>query len=174
MALIHQRRIVDDRWRLAPDDRAVPNSGAVIVSLARWQREAEMLRNRRAGIGVRLAAGDPVQALAADLQTLDLIAIEFDAFTEGRGYSQARLLRERLGYGGELRAVGDVSRDRVAFMERSGFDSFELRAGEDPHATLEHFNEISVHFQPAADRRPCAARRRGWRGHGPHDNRSPP
>jgi len=168
MALIHRRKIIADRWRLAPDDSAVPNSGAVIVSLARWRREAEMLRNRRAAIGVRLAAGDPVQALAADLQTLDLIAIEFDAFTEGRGYSQARLLRERLGYGGELRAVGDVSRDRIAFMERCGFDSFELRAGENPHAIIEYFDQISVRLQPAVDRRPYAAYQRGWREHASH------
>ena len=168
MALIRQRKIVDDRWWLAPDDGAIPAGGAVIVSLARWQREAATLRDRRGELGVRLAAADPVETLAPDLATLDLIAIEFDAYTEGRGYSQARLLRRRLGFEGELRAVGDVSRDRIAFMERCGFDSFELRAGEDPHAVIEHFDQISVRLQPAVDRRPYAAYQRGWREQASH------
>jgi len=163
MALIHQRKIVDDPWRPAPDGAAVAGPGPLIVSLARWRSEGPTLREGQAAVGVRLAAQDPVAALAADLAALDLIAIEFSAFTEGRGYSQARLLRERMGYTGELRAVGDVSRDRIAFMERCGFDSFELRAGEDPHATLDYFDEISVRYQPATDRRPCAAHQRGWR-----------
>ncbi len=163
MAILRNRRIESDPWRHVPDGEPLPAAGPVTVSLGRWLAEREALAARSDPLGVRLGPEDPVDALAGDLGRLALVAIEFPSFAEGRGYSQARLLRERHGFRGELRARGDVGRDRLAFLERCGFDAFELRPGEDPAAALAALEEIPVVFQPGADRRPFAARLRGLR-----------
>ncbi len=158
-----------EHWRHVPDDEAVPGHGAVTVSPARWRGEREALAAREAPVGLRIGPADSVDELIPELSRIDLVEIEFPVFTEGRGYSQARLLRQRLGYRGRLRATGDVSRDRLAFMRRCGFDSFQLRAGEDPGAAGAAFDEISVRFQPAVADDDFAARRRRWRGVGAND-----
>jgi uncharacterized protein (DUF934 family) len=95
-------------------------------------------------------------AIADDVGRLGLVALEFPRFTDGRPYSHARLLRQRLGYRGELRAVGNVLRDQLLFMRRCGFDAFELPDGADVAAWLSAFDEISVFYQPAADGAPPA------------------
>ena len=93
---------------------------------------------------------DDLPALLANANKLSMIAIEFAAFTDGRGYSMARMLR-RDGYQGEIRAVGDVAMDRIDFMHRVGFNAFELRNDQDAAQVLSKIGEISVHFQPSAD-----------------------
>ncbi len=161
MRMIRRRAIVDDDWLHVPDDAPVPAGRRVTVSLARWLRafeDGEVLPS-----GVRLAPADAVERLAGLLDRLELIVLEFGAFTEGRGFSQARLLRERLGFAGELRAIGAVTRDRIAFMERCGIDAFELAGAEDPHEALTAFAELASPYQPAADGVEIVARRRGWR-----------
>ena len=161
MRMIRRRAIVDDDWLHVPDGDPVPAGRQVTVSLERWLRafdEGEVLPS-----GVRVAPGDAVERLAGLLDRLELIVLEFGAFTEGRGFSQARLLRERLGFAGELRAAGAVTRDRIAFMERCGIDAFELAADEDPREALSAFAELALPYQPAADGAEIVARRRGWR-----------
>ena len=93
---------------------------------------------------------DDLPALLANANKLSMIAIEFAAFTDGRGYSMARMLR-RDGYQGEIRAVGDVAMDRIDFMHRVGFNAFELRNDQDAAQVLSKIGEISVHCQPSAD-----------------------
>ncbi|MFO1421669.1 MAG: DUF934 domain-containing protein [Candidatus Competibacteraceae bacterium] len=149
-SVIKDRRIVEDRWRHVADDAELPD-GPAIVSLARWTRERALLLERGEPIGVRLPNTANVAALAGDLSRLEVVALEFPKFADGRAYSQARLLRERCGYRGEIRAVGDVLRDQLLFMARSGFDAFELRADRDPDDALEAFGEFSESYQPAAD-----------------------
>ena len=149
-SVIKDRRIVEDRWRYVADDAELPD-GPAIVSLARWSRERALLLERGEPIGVRLPNTTNVANLAADLPVLEVIALEFPKFADGRAYSQARLLRERYSYRGEIRAVGDVLRDQLLFMARSGFDAFELRADRDPDDALEAFGEFSESYQPAAD-----------------------
>ena len=149
-SVIKDRRIVEDRWRHVADDAELPD-GPAIVSLARWSRERALLLERGEPIGVRLPNTTNVANLAADLPVLEVIALEFPKFADGRAYSQARLLRERYSYRGEIRAVGDVLRDQLLFMARSGFDAFELRADRDPDDALEAFGEFSESYQPAAD-----------------------
>ena len=102
-------------------------------------------------VGVSLQPDDDLSLLTPYVDKLDLIAIHFPKFTDGRGYSLARLLRQRLGYRGELRAVGEVLRDQLYFMARCGFDAFELRDSYNPEAALSAFTEITVHYQAAAD-----------------------
>ena len=93
---------------------------------------------------------DDLSSLLANANKLSMIAIEFEAFTDGRGFSIARMLR-RNGFEGEIRAVGDVAMDRIDFMQRVGFNAFELRDDQDAAQALTKLGEVSVHFQPSAD-----------------------
>ena len=159
--IIANRRVVEDGWRLldahallAPgEDGFVPDLpfGDVIAPLRLWRLRREELIGRAGRCGVLLAADEPPEALAPDLARLDLVAVRFDKFSDGRGYSVARLLRERYRFRGELRAFGDVRRDLLSFLERAGFDAFELRDEDDAGAALSAFDEIRV--QPPAFRR---------------------
>lgn len=108
-----------------------------------------------------LEPGDDPGALAGSLERLTVVAVNFPKFGDGRGYSIARLLRERYGYRGELRAVGQVARDNLYFMAQCGFDAFELRAGEDPKEALAAFNDFSEAYQASVARpQPLFRRRR--------------
>lgn len=99
-----------------------------------------------------LEAGDDPGALAASLGRLKVVAVNFPKFGDGRGYSIGRLLRERYGYRGELRAVGEVARDHLYFMAQCGFDAFQLRAGEDPQEALDALNDFSEAYQASVAR----------------------
>jgi uncharacterized protein (DUF934 family) len=98
-----------------------------------------------------LANGDDdLPSLFTNASKLSMIALEFDTFADGRGFSMARMLR-RAGFQGEIRAVGDVAMDRIDFMQRVGFNAFELRDDQDVTQVLSKFGEVTVHFQPSAD-----------------------
>jgi len=145
--------VVTDPWRVLDDEAAAPDGAPVIVSLDRWQREGDALARRNAPLGLLLAPDTPPAALAeADLDRFAVIALDFPAFTDGRGFSLARLLRRRFRYRGELRAVGQVLRDQAAFLRRCGFDTVEP-APEDLPAWRAALSEISLVYQPAEDRR---------------------
>ncbi|HUM90003.1 MAG TPA: DUF934 domain-containing protein [Candidatus Competibacter sp.] len=149
-SVIKQRRIVEDHWQHLADDGDVP-TGPVIVSLARWRRDRKMLLERGKPVGVRLPNTADVADLTEDLPLLAVVALEFPKFADGRAYSQARLLRERHGYRGEIRAVGDVLRDQLLFMARCGFDAFELRPDRSLEDALVAFGEFTESYQPAVD-----------------------
>jgi len=108
---------------------------------------------------LRLEPTDDPAAVAGKLDGVTRIEVNFPKFGDGRGYSIARLLRERYGYKGELRAVGQITRDHLFFMESVGFDAFELRAGEDAHEALAAFNDFSESYQ-ASPKRPLPLFRR--------------
>jgi len=162
MQIIRDRRVCESHWQHVPDGVLADNpdarlAGAIIVSLADWRLHKIELARRAVTIGVRLGAGDDIEEIADDLSAVALIALEFASFSEGRAYTQARLLRDRHGYQGEIRAVGDVSRDRLAFMERCGINAFEMGGNGNLEAALKAFAEISDFYQPAADRKPPIA-----------------
>lgn len=119
-------RIGEDAWSFIEDETALPASGCVSVTLARFKADREDLLQRNMQLGVRLSPEDDPHELADDLDRIGLIEVSFPKYADGRGYSQAQLLRRRLGYDGELRAVGDVLRDQALLMIRSGFDALEL------------------------------------------------
>jgi len=149
--LLKQGRIVPDPWRVAGADEPLSEQGRYIVPFARWQAEQASLRQRSGPLGVRLAVEDDPELLAPGLDALSLVALEFPGFRDGRAYTQARTLRERLGFRGEIRAVGEVLRDQLAFMSRCGFDTFEVDERIDGEVFARAHAEFSVHYQPATD-----------------------
>ncbi|MFO1322297.1 MAG: DUF934 domain-containing protein [Burkholderiales bacterium] len=156
---IKHREVIADTWRTLPTDAEIPADGDVIVPLARWLSEKERLLARTGRTGVLLEPADEPDALAGDVGRLPLVAVNFPAFTDGRGYSTARLLRERFGYDAELRAVGDVLRDQIFYLVRCGFDAFRLRDDQDPHAALAALDTFSEVYQAGVDRGPLFDRR---------------
>lgn len=155
--LLRRREIVADDWRYLAEE-SPDTSHSIIVPLAELRDNAATWRAWRGRLGVRIGPADRIEALAADLPRLALIAIEFPAPSEGRGYTQARLLRDRYAFTGELRAIGAVKRDQLFLMSRCGFDSFELAEGEDMAAARREFERFTVEYQPARrERSPAPA-----------------
>ena len=157
MSLLKDGALRQDPWVTVADDAPLPDTGAPIVSLARWQRDRAKLRARNGDIGVRLPNAAPVEALADDLDRLALVALEFPKFNDGRAFSQARQLRERYRYTGELRATGQVLRDQLLFMTRCGFDAFEVAKGDPVAAWASALADFTVFYQPTGDGRATAA-----------------
>jgi len=153
MPLIKSGAIVDDPWRFPAEDAPLLEPGLVAVSLSRWRREKAVLLARDKPLGLLLTSADAVEDIIPDIAAFDLIALSFPTFQDGRSYSMARLLRERHGYMGELRATGDVSRDQFLFMYRCGFDAFEVAAGDAIEDWLRAVSEISIWYQPTNDPR---------------------
>lgn len=154
--IIRQRQVATDNWQLlrpAADIGTLEQvpAGDVIIPASLWLAHRDALLVRSGRLGVWLDAGDDPQSIAGDLVHFSLIAVNFPQFTDGRGYSIARLLRERYGWSGQLRAVGDVLRDQLFYLSRCGFDAFELRVGQDPHAALAAFGDFSDGYQTSVD-----------------------
>lgn len=157
--IIRDRRIIADDWLTLDDQAPIPVSGKIIVSLARWQSEKAALL-ARGDVGVAVPSNLDVAELKDDLPRLSLIAVSFVFIQpkpeggrtfDGRAYSQARLLRERYGFKGEIRATGDVFRDSMYYMQRCGINAFELKAGQDLNDALDAFKDFSDAYQGAAD-----------------------
>ena len=147
--ILRQREIVADHWVHLGEGTA--ESDALIVPLAQLRADAARWAGWRGRLGVRLAPADAPEDLAAELPRLALVAVEFPNAGDGRGYSQGRLLRTRLGFRGELRAVGaGVKRDQVFLLARCGFDAIELAPGEDLEAARRALTRYTVAYQPGA------------------------
>jgi uncharacterized protein (DUF934 family) len=152
MPLIKGEAFVENLFTVLADEQELPLGRPVIVSLKRWQTEREQLIARNVALGLRLTSDQAPDLLGEDVHRLAVIALEFPKFRDGRGYSWARMLRQRLGFKGEIRAVGDVLRDQWLFMQRCGIDAFEVKLGvriEDFRAALA---EQTVFYQPSSDR----------------------
>jgi uncharacterized protein (DUF934 family) len=148
--LIKSGAYAQDSFAPVTDDAALPD-GAVLVSLARFQKERDSLLERNTPIGVRLQSHENPEVLGADVSRLSLVALEFPKFRDGRAFSWARILRTRLGFTGEIRAVGDFLFDQVNYQHRVGFDAWEVP----DHFTLQMFqqalSEMTDVYQPSAD-----------------------
>lgn len=149
MPLIKNGRVTDEDWAFIGDDEPVTD-GKVTVSLSRYLDNRDEFLSRNHAIGVRLAPEDDPHDLKDDLERLSLIEVSFPKYVDGRGYSQAQLLRRRLGYEGELRAVGDVLRDQLLYMVRSGFDALMV-SNTDLSGFVAALGEYEFFYQPAAD-----------------------
>jgi len=159
--LIRNRAIAVDNYTLVRsaatlDD--IPQGLPVIVPLALWLAERDALL-ARGDVGVWLAPAEHPGALADDVQRLPLVAIDFPQFTDGRGYSHARLLRDRYRFPGELRAIGDVQRDQLYYLAQCGFDSFLIADERDADDALNGFADFSDGYQSTTTREPWFRRR---------------
>lgn len=169
----------DDVFVSLEDDEPAPtpqsnsrsgNVGAVIVSLARFQADGDAWLSSGRKVGVRLAPDEPVEGLAYDLPRLSLVALTFPKFRDGRAYSAATLLRERYGFKGEIRAVGEVLREQAHFMIRCGFNSYEPSDGSTPEEWARSAYRFHHVYQGAADTRRPAYLERGASGAAPGDD----
>jgi uncharacterized protein (DUF934 family) len=161
--LIKDRAIVEDAWTLLRDAASladVPINTAVIVPLGLWQAEHEVLAGRNA-VGVWLKPSDDPDTLAGDVAHLPLIAIDFPKFVDGRGYSSARLLREKYHFSGELRAIGEVLRDQLYYLSQCGFDAFAIREGHDIADAIAGLGDFSDNYQSTVVHPVPLFRRRG-------------
>ena len=152
--LIKNGEVVNDSWHLLDKDATLdglPNSDSIIVPLALWLEHSHALKARDRGLGVWLDSDEEVESIADDLQQFQVIALNFPVFSDGRNYSNARLLRDRYQYQGEVRAIGDVLRDQLFFMQRCGFDAFALRADRNADEALESLKDFSNTYQAATD-----------------------
>ncbi|MBB3182584.1 uncharacterized protein (DUF934 family) [Halomonas fontilapidosi] len=144
--LIVDRHLVEDSW-VRHDDETAPAQGPALVPLAVWQAAG-----RRDDLAPWLSSDTELTpALAAELQEAPLVAIDFPKFTDGRGYSIARLLRERHGYRGQIRAVGDVLIDQLFYMSRCGVNAFSLREDQVVEDALRALYTFSRGYQPGTD-----------------------
>ena len=152
--LIKNGAVVNDSWHVLDKDATLdglPNSDSIIVPLALWLEHSHALKARDGGLGVWLDSDEEVESIAGDLDQFQVIALNFPVFSDGRNYSNARLLRDRYQYQGEVRAIGDVLRDQLFFMQRCGFDAFALRADRNAEEALESLKDFSNCYQDATD-----------------------
>lgn len=148
-----------DTWSKAGADAAI-GDGPVIVSKKRWLAEREALSARAAPVGLQLEPGESLDDIASDLPRFALIALSFPKYSDGRAFSTARLLREKYGYKGELRAVGNVLNDQIAFMWRVGFDTLEVTHAPTRRALQDgKIAQVTLYYQPAGIAEPPAGTR---------------
>jgi len=133
------------------DEDAIPETGGVILTLARFQADGAALLDEGRNVGVLLTPDQAVEDLAYDLPRLALVALTFPKYRDGRALSSARILRERYGFGGEIRAVGDVLRELASFYIRCGFDAFEPADGSSPAEWLTAARRYRHVYQRGAD-----------------------
>ncbi len=161
--IIKDRQIVDaGEILLRPNEdgsfASVPEQGAVLVPLKQYLVQREILQ-ARGNFGVYFAPDDEVESLGADAASLALIAVEFPAFTDGRGFSIGRLLRERYGFSGDLRAFGDVFKDTLNYLARCGFNSFAVREDKDLADALLGLDDFTEFYQSGVTHLPLFKRR---------------
>jgi uncharacterized protein (DUF934 family) len=147
--VLRRHEFVEDDW-VSLGEQPPAEGAAVIVPFARFREQADSWKGWKGPLGVRLAPADKVEDLAPFLALFSLVALEFTGPGEGRGYSQAKLLRKRYAYAGELRAVGHVKQDQLYLMSRCGIDSFALSPTERPEEALATLQRFKVAYTPGA------------------------
>ncbi|MBR0718136.1 DUF934 domain-containing protein [Bradyrhizobium liaoningense] len=160
MPLVKGGKIADDTFTRLADDAPLPASGDILLSADRFVKDTDALLARAGKVGVIWPNSRDIDELVPHLVRLAAVALVFPTFRDGRAYSQARLLRERYAYRGELRATGQVLRDQFVFMLRAGFDSFEVKKQADAEAFAQTVKRYSVFYQPTGDGRVTALHRR--------------
>jgi uncharacterized protein (DUF934 family) len=165
MPLVKNGKVATDIFVHVADGAALPEATPVLVSAARFLEDPEGLLAKTAKLGVIWPNNRDVDDLVPFLDRLAVVALVFPTFRDGRAYSQARLLRERHGYDGELRATGQVLRDQFVFMLRAGFDAFEVKKESDADAFALTVKRYTVFYQPTGDGRLTALHRRMQQRH---------
>ncbi len=164
--IIRNGQIVDDAWTVfklgdgeAPETVALPEP-PTLLPLAVWQARKDEILSSGKSVGVWLASSEGPEAIAGDVDHFAVIGIDFPKFTDGRGFSSARLLHDRYAYRGELRAIGDVLQDQLFYMKRCGINAYALREDKDITAALASLSDFSESYQAAVDQPQPLFRRR--------------
>ncbi|WP_407050033.1 DUF934 domain-containing protein [Methyloraptor flagellatus] len=157
-------RFEPDTWRALGADEALPAAGGVLLSLPRFIAERDAVLGSEAPFGLIVEPGDKLEAVGEDAGRFAVVAVRFPKFADGRGYSHARLLRDRYCFKGELRAIGDVLLDQVPYMLRIGFDTLEVTHGP-TRARLEagQLPLVPYFYQPSTTDAAGPAEGRPWR-----------
>jgi len=156
MALLKDGRAAEDPYTDVSAAEAPDFSGAVIVSLQQWRDNRDTLSGRSDPLGIVLASDEKPELIKGDLDHFSVIALEFPTFRDGRAYSYARLLRDRYGYTGELRATGEVLLEQLHYMQRVGFNSFAINSDNALRDWGIASADLSVWYQPTSDKRHTA------------------
>lgn len=159
MVLVKAGKASTDSWRHIEDGDPLPG-GAVTISWARWLAERDAIDRKPGELGVRIPNTVTSAEIGADAGKFGLIVVTFPNLSDGRAYSQARVLRSRSGFKGEIRATGAVTRDQLQFMQRCGIDAFEVPERALTEDWFAAFSEMDLFYQPAEDDRPWIARQR--------------
>ena len=146
MQILKDREIIEDNFRYITDEEIVEGDN-ISMSLARWQQEKTQLQQHDGKVGVRLGSTDSAAAIADDLADISLIELNFPAFTDGRLFSTAKLLRTRYGYQGEIRAVGQFMVDQVCYLSKVGVNAFQLNNEAQLPVALATLDDFSVSYQ---------------------------
>lgn len=149
MTIIKDQQLSDNTWTFVADDVPLTN-GNITVTVSRWQSDKQALLQHSGRMGIRLSPSDSVASISADLSNFKLIELAFPVFTDGRSFSQARLLRSRYGYQGEIRAVGHYMTDQVFYLKRVGVDAFELNNPKEIEHAQAALNDFSVRYQASS------------------------
>ena len=147
--IIKDGAIVDDNWQVIDADATEIPEGAVIIPLSLWNSQKDQL-SQRGQLGVWLNSDESPQLIADSLANFEVVAINFPAFADGRGFTYGRELREKHQYQGEVRAIGSFIRDQLFYLKRCGFNAFEL-TGVDLETALDSFSDFSDSYQAAID-----------------------
>jgi uncharacterized protein (DUF934 family) len=162
--LIKDRAVAADRYTLVRGTEDLPDPGPAIVPLATWKSQRDALA-ARGDVGVWLAPADDPADVAGDVDRLPVIAVDFPQFTDGRGYSTGRLLRDRYRYAGELRAIGDIQHDQLYYLSQCGFNAFVIRDDRSAADALAGLAAFSDGYQLTNARTPWFRRRADFAVH---------
>lgn len=154
MKIIKDKQILEDSWQFIAELEDSLPQGDIMVPFVFWKDNQSVLENHPGKVSIVLDGAVDINEVIPHLDKFDVIGLQFPAFADGRCYSHARLLRDRHGYTGELRALGDILHDQLFYMSRCGIDAFALREDKDFTSALAAFNEFSVMYQTAADGAP--------------------
>lgn len=148
--IIKQGTLIENEWTSIGAEDQIPLEGKVLVHLEAFVENKDVLL-ARGDLGLIVTGETPLEDIQGFAKQLPVIAISFPAFTDGRGYTLARELREKLGYEGELRAVGDVLQDQLFYLSRVGFNAFDIAEHQDPASAIEGLQDFTVKYQAAND-----------------------
>ena len=146
MQIIKDKQLIEDNWDFIADDTPI-TTGNISISIDRWQTEKQALMNRDGLLGVRLNSETDITEIIADLANFQLIEVNFPAFTDGRAFTQAKLLRSRYDYQGEIRAVGHFMRDQVYYLGQVGVNAFNPTDWQDLSGAIKSLDDFSVSYQ---------------------------
>ena len=145
MTIIKDKIIIDDTWRVHQDDEPLVDNS--IINLAYWLENRDSLKTNQSPLGLLVEGDSDIHGFKDDLSQFAIIVINIPAFTDGRGYSLAKLIRNQYGFTGEIRAIGDVLPDQALYLTRVGFDSLELENAKLAQLAINKLNDYSVFYQ---------------------------